>query len=117
MADRQVDHLLIGGGLAGATCASTLRALGSDGSILLVGREPDLPYDRPPLSKGYLRGAESRADAVVQTAEWYAEHDIEALTRTSVMKLDLEARTVRLSSKEEIGFGQALVATGANVRR
>ena len=56
MADRDVDYLLIGGGLAAGNCARWLRESGADGSILLVGREPDLPYDRPPLSKGYLRG-------------------------------------------------------------
>ena len=97
MADRTVDFLLIGGGLASANCARWLRRSGAEGSILLVGREPDLPYDRPPLSKGYLRGSEDRAGALVQAAEWYAEQQIEALTRTSAMKLDLAARTVKLS--------------------
>ena len=56
MADREVDYLLIGGGTAAAHCASTLRRRGADGSILLVGREPHVPYERPPLSKEYLRG-------------------------------------------------------------
>ena len=56
MADRNVDFLLIGGGLAAGNCARWLRRSGADGSILLVGREPDLPYDRPPLSKSYLAG-------------------------------------------------------------
>jgi 3-phenylpropionate/trans-cinnamate dioxygenase ferredoxin reductase subunit len=117
MADRDVEYLLIGGGLAAGNCARWLRRSGADGSILLVGREPDLPYDRPPLSKGYLRGAESRPEALLHDATWYDEQQIEVLTRTSAMKLDLEQRTVTLSTKEEIGFGQALVATGANVRR
>ncbi len=117
MADRNVEYLLIGGGLAAGNCARWLRKSGADGSILLVGREPDLPYDRPPLSKGYLQGKESRADARFQEADWYQDQQIEALTRTSVMKLNLEQRTVTLSTKQEIGFGQALVATGANVRR
>ncbi|HET8978444.1 MAG TPA: FAD-dependent oxidoreductase [Solirubrobacteraceae bacterium] len=117
MADRDVDYLLIGGGLAAGNCARWLRRSGADGSILLVGREPDLPYDRPPLSKGYLQGREKREDALFQTADWYAEQGIEALTRTSAMKLDLQERTVKLSNKEEVGFGQALIATGANVRR
>jgi 3-phenylpropionate/trans-cinnamate dioxygenase ferredoxin reductase subunit len=117
MSDRDVEYLLIGGGLAAGNCARWLRKSGADGSILLVGREPDLPYDRPPLSKGYLQGKEARDDALFQTADWYAEQRIEVLTRTSAMKLDLQQRTVRLSNKQEIGFGQALVATGANVRR
>jgi 3-phenylpropionate/trans-cinnamate dioxygenase ferredoxin reductase subunit len=117
MANRDVDYLLIGGGLASGNCARWLRRSGADGSILLIGREPDLPYDRPPLSKGYLRGRESRENALFQTAGWYDEQGIDVLTRTSAMKLDLQARTVRLSNREEVGFGQALIATGANVRR
>jgi 3-phenylpropionate/trans-cinnamate dioxygenase ferredoxin reductase subunit len=117
MADRNVDFLLIGGGLAAGNCARWLRRSGADGSILLVGREPDLPYDRPPLSKSYLQGKDSRDDALFQTADWYAEQQIEVLTRTSAMKLDLSERTVKLSNKEEVGFGKALLATGANVRR
>ena len=117
MPDRKVDHLLIGGGLASANCAFWLRESGAEGEILLVGREPDLPYDRPPLSKGYLRGTQSRGDALMQDARFYEEQNVEALTRTSVMKLDLGARTAKLSTKEEVGFGQALLATGANVRR
>jgi 3-phenylpropionate/trans-cinnamate dioxygenase ferredoxin reductase component len=117
MADRHVDFLLIGGGLAAGNCARWLRRSGADGSILLVGREPDLPYDRPPLSKSYLQGKDTREDALFQTADWYAEQDIEVLTRTSAMKLDLQERTVKLSTKQEVGFGKALVATGANVRR
>ena len=117
MADRNVDFLLIGGGLAAGNCARWLRRSGADGSILLVGREPDLPYDRPPLSKSYLKGTDARADALFQTADWYAEQQIEVLTRTSAMKLDLSERTVKLSTKEEVGFGKALIATGANVRR
>ena len=117
MADRQVDFLLIGGGLASGNCARWLRESGADGSIILVGREPDLPYERPPLSKGYLRGGESREDALVRPADFYAERDIQVLTRTSAMKLDLQARTVKLSDKQEVEFEKALVATGANVRR
>jgi 3-phenylpropionate/trans-cinnamate dioxygenase ferredoxin reductase subunit len=117
MARRQVEYLLIGGGLASGSCADWLRKSGADGSILIVGREPDLPYDRPPLSKGYLRGTESRADALMHTADWYEQRQIDLLTRTSAMKLDLDARLVKLSNREEVGFGQALIATGANVRR
>ena len=79
MADRDVDFVLIGGGLAAGNCARWLRRSGADGSILLVGREPDLPYDRPPLSKGYLKGTDTRGDALFQTADWYAEQQIEVL--------------------------------------
>jgi 3-phenylpropionate/trans-cinnamate dioxygenase ferredoxin reductase component len=117
VADRKVDFLLIGGGLASGNCARWLRESGAEGSILVVGREPDLPYERPPLSKGYLRGSESRDDALVRPADFYAERDIQVLTRTSAMKLDLQARTVKLSDKQEVEFDKALLATGANVRR
>ena len=116
MADRSVDYLLIGG-FAAAHCARTLREEGADGSILLVGREPDAPYQRPPLSKEYLRGESSRDDALVQPEAWWKENDVELLMRTSVMKLDSDERVAKLSTKEEIGFGKALLATGANVRR
>ncbi len=117
MARRKVDHLLIGGGLAGANCARWLREEGADGSVLLVGRELDPPYNRPPLSKGYLRGEESKQDVLFRPDEWWEEQDIELLTRTSVMKLDPDERVATLSTKEEVEFDTALLATGANVRR
>jgi 3-phenylpropionate/trans-cinnamate dioxygenase ferredoxin reductase subunit len=117
LAAREVDHLLIGGGLAAANCARWLREEGADGSIMLVAREPDPPYNRPPLSKGYLRGEESREDALFRPDEWWEEQQIELLTRTSVMKLDPGERTAALSTKEEVRFGSALLATGSNVRR
>jgi 3-phenylpropionate/trans-cinnamate dioxygenase ferredoxin reductase subunit len=117
MAERKVDFLLVGGGIASGNCARWLRRSGAEGSIVLVGREPHLPYDRPPLSKGYLRGQESVDDALMQEAGWYEEQEIEALTKVSAMKLDLQGRTVKLSNREELGFGQLLLATGSNVRR
>ncbi len=117
MADRDTDILLIGGGIASATAAATLRDEGFDGSVLLVGRELDPPYHRPPASKGYLQGREAKDEMLVHPAEWWEEHDVELRTRTSVMGLDPAARTAKLSSKEEVGYGQALVATGAMVRR
>ena len=65
---REVDFLLVGGGMGSAYCASELRRRGADGSVLLVGREQDPPYERPPLSKEYLRGDAKREDAIVQPA-------------------------------------------------
>jgi 3-phenylpropionate/trans-cinnamate dioxygenase ferredoxin reductase component len=115
MADRSVDFLIVGGGMAGAYCASELRAKGAEGSVLLVGREPEPPYERPPLTKEYLRGEASRADAHVNPAQWYAENSIELLSRTNVMALDPEARTVKLQGGAEVEFDKALLATGANV--
>ena len=117
MAERAVDHLLIGGGLAAANCARWLREEGGDGSILLVGRENDPPYNRPPLSKGYLGGKESREDVLFRPDEWWEEQRIELLTRTSVMKLDAGERRAKLSNGDEVTFETALLATGSNVRR
>jgi 3-phenylpropionate/trans-cinnamate dioxygenase ferredoxin reductase subunit len=117
VADRRVDFLLIGGGAAAASCARTLRSEGASGSILVVGREQDPPYERPPLSKGYLAGSSSRDDALFVPPEWWEENGVELALRTSAMKLDVVARVARLSTKEEVEFGQALLATGANVRR
>jgi len=117
LASRSVDFLLIGGGLAAANCARWLREEGADGSILLVGREPHPPYNRPPLSKGYVRGEEKVEEILFRPDEWWGEQDIELLTRTSVTKLDAGERVATLSNKDEIGFDKALLATGANVRR
>jgi 3-phenylpropionate/trans-cinnamate dioxygenase ferredoxin reductase subunit len=117
MPDREVDYLLIGGGLASANCARWLREEGAQGEVLLVGREPDAPYNRPECSKGYLRGEETREEPLFRPGEWWGRQDVELLTRTSVTGLDLETRTAKLSSKQEVSFGKALIATGANVRR
>jgi 3-phenylpropionate/trans-cinnamate dioxygenase ferredoxin reductase component len=114
---REVEFLLIGGGLASANCARWLRESGVDGEILLVGREPDAPYNRPECSKGYLRGEESREEPLFRPTEWWEEQRIELLTRTSVVSLDAQERVAKLSNKEEIRFEKALIATGANVRR
>src|SRR5581483_6357143 len=117
MADRHVDYLLIGGGLASGNCARWLREEGADGSILLIGREPDLPYNRPDCSKGYLRGEKQREDVLFRPPDWYREQNVEALTRVSVTGMDAQARRLKLSNGDEVGFDKALLATGANVRR
>jgi 3-phenylpropionate/trans-cinnamate dioxygenase ferredoxin reductase subunit len=117
MADRHVAFALIGGGLAAGNCARWLRESGADGSILLIGREPDPPYNRPPCSKGYLQGKESREDTLFRPAEWYREQQVEVLTRVSVKQIDLGERTVELSDGQWVSFEKALVATGSGVRR
>jgi 3-phenylpropionate/trans-cinnamate dioxygenase ferredoxin reductase component len=115
MADRDVDFLLVGGGMASAHCAAELRRRGAEGSILLVGREPEPPYERPPLSKDYLRGESERAGAFVNPLEWYEQNGVELRTGANVMSLDAGARTAKLQGGEEVGFGKALLATGAMV--
>jgi 3-phenylpropionate/trans-cinnamate dioxygenase ferredoxin reductase subunit len=101
--------------MAAGNCAQELRDKGAEGSILLVGREPEPPYERPPLTKEYLRGEAERADAYVNGREWYSENDVELLTSANVMALDVGARTAKLQTKEEVEFDKALVATGAMV--
>jgi 3-phenylpropionate/trans-cinnamate dioxygenase ferredoxin reductase subunit len=117
MADRHVSHLLIGGGLASANCARWLRESGAEGDVLLVGREPEPPYNRPPCSKGYLQGHESRDETYFRPNDWWEEQRIDLLTRTSVMRLDTAAKEATLSTKEVVAYDSALLATGANVRR
>jgi 3-phenylpropionate/trans-cinnamate dioxygenase ferredoxin reductase subunit len=111
---QQVEYLLIGG-FASGYCAAELRKRGADGSILLVGREPEPPYERPPLSKEYLRGEAKREDAYVNPVSWYEENGVELRTGTNVMSLDVEARTAKLQGGDEVSFEKALLATGANV--
>jgi 3-phenylpropionate/trans-cinnamate dioxygenase ferredoxin reductase subunit len=115
MADREVEFLLVGGGMASAHCAAELRRRGAEGSILLIGREPEPPYERPPLSKDYLRGEAAREDAYVNPVGWYEENGVELRTGTNAMSLDPAARTVKLQGGEEVVFGKALLATGATV--
>jgi 3-phenylpropionate/trans-cinnamate dioxygenase ferredoxin reductase subunit len=117
LATRSVDYLLIGGGVAAASCAETLRAEGAGGSIVVVGREEDAPYERPPLSKEYLAGRSSREDALFKPAGWWEQNDVELLTRKSVMKIDPDERIAKLPGGDELRFDKALLATGANVRR
>jgi 3-phenylpropionate/trans-cinnamate dioxygenase ferredoxin reductase subunit len=116
VAERKVDYLLIGGGLASGNCSRWLRESGADGSVLLVGREPDFPYNRPPCSKEYLR-AEDSSGLPFRPLEWYAEQEIEVLARTSVTDLDVEQRKAKLSNGDEVTYDKVLLATGANVRR
>jgi 3-phenylpropionate/trans-cinnamate dioxygenase ferredoxin reductase subunit len=114
VADRRVDHLLIGGGLASANCARYLRD-NSDDSILIVGREPEPPYNRPALTKGYLAATEDRAMDYFRPAEFWPEQKIELMTRMNVVKLDPDAHEATLVNKQVIAYGNVLLATGANV--
>jgi 3-phenylpropionate/trans-cinnamate dioxygenase ferredoxin reductase component len=115
VAGRSVEYLLVGGGMASAHCATELRKRGAQGSVLLAGREPEPPYERPPLSKEYMRGEAERADAYVNPPEWYEQNGVELLTGRNVMALDPGARTARLQGGEEVSFEKALIATGAIV--
>ena len=103
--------------MAAANCARWLREEGADGSILLVGREPDPPYNRPELSKKYMMGAEGRDDVLFRPNDWWDEQSIDLMTLTSVTGLDAGQRVAKLQSGDEVRFEKALVATGSMVRR
>src|SRR6201747_3337632 len=96
-------------------CAAERRKRGAGGSILLVGREPEPPYERPPVSKEYLRGEAGRADAYVNPVSWYEENGVELVTGRNLMSLDPAARTAKVQGGEEVGFAKALIGTGAMV--
>lgn len=113
----QDPFVIAGAGLAGAKAAETLRGEGYDGPVLLVGGEPELPYERPPLSKGYLLGSAERESARVHEPGWYDAHDVDLRTGTEVTGLDPAAHRVSLSSGEELGYRAVLLATGSSARR
>ncbi len=108
--------VIAGASLAGAKAAETLRGEGFDGRVVLVGEEPFRPYERPPLSKGYLRGEVGFEKAAVHGADFYQEHDIDLLTTTAVRSVDPVAKRVTLDPGGEIGYDQLLLTTGATPR-
>jgi 3-phenylpropionate/trans-cinnamate dioxygenase ferredoxin reductase subunit len=108
--------IIVGGGLAGAKAAETLREEGFDGRLLLFGDEPLPPYERPPMSKTYLRGESPFDDAAVHDADYYKEHEIELHTSTVVASIDPEASQVQLAAGARIGYERLLLATGASPR-
>ncbi|GAA0591678.1 NAD(P)/FAD-dependent oxidoreductase [Actinomadura livida] len=109
--------VIAGAGLAGAKAAETLRAEGFTGRLLLIGDEIERPYERPPLSKGFLLDKEPREKAHVHEADWYDKHDVELRAGASVAAVDRDAHEVRLSSGERVGYAKLLLATGASPRR
>ena len=108
-------HVIVGASLAGASAAAALRKEGFDGRIVLIGEERERPYERPELSKAYLRG-EAGKDLHVHPEGFYEEHGVELVTGRSVDELDVTQRKVRLGN-DEIGFDRLLLATGAKPRR
>jgi 3-phenylpropionate/trans-cinnamate dioxygenase ferredoxin reductase subunit len=109
--------VIVGASLAGAKAAETLRAEGFEGRVLLIGDEARRPYERPPLSKEYLRGEKDFDAAAVHPAGFYDEHDIELRTSSRVTAIDPTGRSVTLSSGEQIAYDRLLLATGATPRR
>jgi NADPH-dependent 2,4-dienoyl-CoA reductase/sulfur reductase-like enzyme len=110
------DVLIVGGGLAGATAAHTLRAEGFAGTITLVCQEDHYPYLRPPLSKGFLAGREDEASLLPYTADDYTRNGIELLQGDAAVAIDRASATVTLAQGRVLGYGQLLLATGASPR-
>jgi 3-phenylpropionate/trans-cinnamate dioxygenase ferredoxin reductase component len=108
--------VIVGSGLAGGNAAATLREEGFAGPVVIVSREPGVPFGRPPLSKTYLRSEEDLEGWYVRPPDWYAEHGVD-IRSASVAGVDPAAHTVVLGSGEEISYQKILIATGARNRR
>jgi 3-phenylpropionate/trans-cinnamate dioxygenase ferredoxin reductase subunit len=109
--------VIVGASLAGAKAAETVRMEGFDGRVLMVGEEPVRPYERPPLSKAYLRGEVGFDVAAVHDADFYQTHDIELRTSTTVTLVDPKSSEVELASGGRLPYDRLLIATGAAPRR
>jgi 3-phenylpropionate/trans-cinnamate dioxygenase ferredoxin reductase component len=108
--------VIVGGGLAGAKAAETLRAEGFDGRIVLVSGEEELPYERPPLSKGYLQGTVGRESARVHPPDWYGAQGVELRTGVRATQVDPAAHRLTLETGEQLGYAAVLLATGSSAR-
>jgi 3-phenylpropionate/trans-cinnamate dioxygenase ferredoxin reductase subunit len=111
------SYVIAGGGLAAAKAAETLRDEGFDGEIVLLGAEPERPYERPPLSKGYLQGSDSRDSVYVHPVGWYAEHDVDLRQGVTVTAIDRGAHVVATADGTQVPYDKLLLATGASPRR
>jgi 3-phenylpropionate/trans-cinnamate dioxygenase ferredoxin reductase subunit len=111
------SHVIIGASLAGAKAAETLREEGFDGRIVLVGAEEERPYERPPLSKDYLRGEAGRENVYVHDEGFYADHDIELRLGRTAVGLDTASRGLTFDDGEPLHYDRLLLATGAEPRR
>ncbi len=107
-------YVIIGAGLAGAKAAQALREEGFDGPLVLIGEENERPYERPPLSKGYLLGKHPREQIYVHPPQWYAEHDVDLRLGTAVTTVDPAAHEVTLADDSRIGYAKLLLTTGSS---
>jgi 3-phenylpropionate/trans-cinnamate dioxygenase ferredoxin reductase subunit len=108
--------VVAGAGLAGAAAARTLREDGFDGQVVLVGAEHHPPYERPPLSKDYLRGESQKSDAYVEPEQYWAQHDVELRTGMAARRIDLADARLELADGSAVGFDRLLLAPGAAPR-
>ncbi|GAA1265341.1 FAD-dependent oxidoreductase [Kitasatospora nipponensis] len=116
-ADDSAAHVIVGASLAGARAARTLREEGYQGPLVLIGDESELPYERPPLSKGYLQGKDPREKIYVNPAAWYQEQRIDLRLGTAVTALDPAAHLVTLADGSTQRYAKLLLTCGASPRR
>ncbi|MGH7920804.1 MAG: NAD(P)/FAD-dependent oxidoreductase, partial [Candidatus Dormibacteraceae bacterium] len=108
--------VIVGASLAGAKAAETLRSEGYDGRIVMIGRERERPYERPPLSKGYLLGSSEREEIFVHPQEWYAAHDVDLRSGTTVAAIDRSGHAVSTDDGTEVRYDKLLLTTGSSPR-
>ncbi len=110
-------YVIVGASLAGAKAAETLREEGFSGPVILIGAEDLRPYERPPLSKGYLLGKDDADSVFVHEPGWYAEHDVDLRLGVTVTAIDTAARQVEVADGDPVAFGKLLITTGSSPRR
>ena len=108
---------IVGASLAGAKAAEALREQGFDGEVILFGAEAHLPYERPPLSEGYLTGTDGRDSFVVHPKEWYEEQHVDLRLGTEVTALDASAHRLSTADGDDVPYDRLLIATGSTPRR
>jgi 3-phenylpropionate/trans-cinnamate dioxygenase ferredoxin reductase component len=113
----EAAYVIVGASLAGAKAAQTLRDEGFDGQVVLLGQETERPYERPPLSKGFLTGKAEKSSIYVHPGDWYAAHDVELRLGVAATTLDPAARQLLLSDGSTLGYRKLLLVTGSAPRR
>jgi 3-phenylpropionate/trans-cinnamate dioxygenase ferredoxin reductase subunit len=109
-------YVIIGASLAGAKAAETLREDGFGGTIVLIGTEPERPYERPPLSKGYLLGNADKSSLYVHEEHWYAGNQVDLRPSVTAIGIDRGARRVDLDNGDAVSYDRLLLTTGAYPR-
>jgi 3-phenylpropionate/trans-cinnamate dioxygenase ferredoxin reductase component len=117
MSRRRPEIVIVGANLTGGAAAATLRSEGLEDPIVLIGQEPHPPYERPPLSKEYLRGQSSAESTLLRPASWYEENEVELRLGVRAEKVDPGERVVRLRGGTEVPYEKVLLATGGRNRR
>lgn len=105
--------VVLGGGLAAASVVSELRERGYSGKLTLISDETDLPYERPPLSKGFLQGKEEPADFIVHDSTWYSEHEVTLRLGVAGISIEAEQQRVLLADGDSVSYDHLVLATGS----